>query len=182
MSKYLKNFSQLKILLPISAIYLYENEISLIVYPGWLILVMTFLKKHINYQYVLLTCISGVDLLDKSYRYCIVYELLSLTFNSRIRIKSLVSLTMSSFSVTSIFQSADWWEREIWDLFGVYFSNHPDMRRLLTDYGFEGNPLKKDFPLFGFIELRYNDSKKKVIMEPVVLTQEYRTFNFEMPW
>ena len=111
-----------------------------------------------------------------------VYELLSIVFNSRLRIKSLVTTCMASISIVSVFQNANWWEREIWDLFGIYFSNHPDMRRILTDYGFEGNPLKKDFPLFGFVELRYNESKKKVVVEPVVLAQEYRVFNFEMPW
>jgi len=182
MSKYTKSFSQLKLVLPIYAIYEYRNELSLLVSSQWLLLIIAFLKKHINYNYNLLTCISGVDLVDQAYRYCIVYELLSLKFNSRIRLKSLIPVFMSSVSITSLFQNANWWEREVWDLFGVYFSNHPDMRRILTDYGFEGNPLKKDFPLFGFVELRYNEGKKKVIVEPVVLAQEYRVFNFEMPW
>ena len=182
MSKYIKNFSQLKVLLPVYAMYQYKSEISILIAQSWLLFSLSFLKKHINYQYSLLTCISGIDLINKSYRYCVVYELLSLSLNSRLRIKSLVTSSMSSVSSVSIFQNANWWEREIWDLFGIYFANHPDMRRILTDYGFEGNPLKKDFPLFGFVELRYNESKKKVVLEPVVLAQEYRVFNFEMPW
>ena len=111
-----------------------------------------------------------------------VYDLLSLTFNTRLRIKSLVNLTMISYSITHIFQNANWWEREIWDMFGIFFKDHPDLRRILTDYGFEGYPMKKDFPLFGFVELRYNETKKKVILEPIVLSQKYRLFNFEMPW
>jgi len=182
MSKYIKNFSQLKKLLPVYALHHYKHEISIVISQSWLLLVMSFLKNHINYRYSLLTCISGIDLINKSYRYCVVYELLSIVFNSRLRIKSLVTTCMASISIVSVFQNANWWEREIWDLFGIYFSNHPDMRRILTDYGFEGNPLKKDFPLFGFVELRYNESKKKVVVEPVVLAQEYRVFNFEMPW
>ena len=182
MSKYLNLFSQLKLVIPIYGLYQSKTEISLMVLQSWVYTVLFYLKYHINYQFSLLTSISGIDLVEKSYRYCVVYELLSLTFNSRIRIKSLVSHSMASYSVVSIFQNANWWEREIWDLFGIYFSNHPDLRRILTDYGFEGNPLKKDFPLSGFIEVRYNDSKKKIVVEPVVLAQEYRSFNFEMPW
>lgn len=183
MSKYFKSLNQLNLLIPINAIYYIDNEISIFVSHFNLNFIMTFLKKHINYQYSMLSCISGVDLIDNSNRYCIVYELLSLTFNSRLRVKSFVpNSTLTIPSIISVFKNANWWEREIWDLFGVYFSDHSDLRRILTDYGFEGNPLKKDFPLSGFTELRYNDSKKKVVIEPVVLTQKYRVFRFEKPW
>ena len=182
MIKCVKSFNNLASLLPIYVITQINNENIILVSQSWLLVVISFLKKHINYKYSLLTCISGVDLLDKIYRYSIVYEFLSLTFNSRIRIKVLLSNFMTGLSITSLFKNANWWEREIWDLFGIYFINHPDMRRILTDYGFEGNPLKKDFPLFGFIELRYNENKKKVIVEPIVLVQEFKVFNFEMPW
>jgi NADH:ubiquinone oxidoreductase subunit C len=182
MKSYFKNFYELKNLIPLYAIYQYVNEISIVISQSWLHFLFFFLKNSINYQYSLLSCISGVDLLGKYYRYCIVYDLLSLTFNTRIRIKSLINLNMISYSITNIFSSANWWEREIWDMFGIFFKDHPDLRRILTDYGFEGYPLKKDFPLFGFVELRYNENKKKVVLEPVILTQKYRTFNFEMPW
>ena len=112
------------------------------------------LKLHINYQYVLLSCISGIDFLGKAYRFGVVYDLLSLTFNQRIRIKTFVNEITSVASVTSLYINANWWEREVWDLFGIYFENHPDLRRILTDYGFEGHPMRKDFPCYGFIELR----------------------------
>jgi len=182
MANFFKSFTNLTSLLPIYSVHQSNNENILLVSQSWLLFIVTFLKKHINYKYSLLTCISGVDLLDKTYRYSVVYEFLSLIFNSRIRIKVLLSNVMTGISITSVFKNANWWEREVWDLFGIYFVNHPDMRRILTDYGFEGNPLKKDFPLFGFIELRYNENKKKVVVEPIVLVQEFKMFNFEMPW
>lgn len=182
MAKYLKNLKQLKTLIPLYSVFKSDNEISVFVSQSFLVFVFIFLKMHINYQYSMLACISGVDLLNKAYRYCVVYELLSVTFNARLRIKVLVSPSMSIYSVMPIFKNANWWEREIWDLFGIYFSHHIGLRRILTDYGFEGNPLKKDFPLSGFTELRYNESKKKVVIEPISLAQEYRVFNFEKPW
>jgi len=147
-----------------------------------LLLSLKCLKQHIGYQYNMLTCISGVDFLGKDYRFSVVYDLLSLTFNSRIRLKVFVNEVTSVPSIVNIFINADWWEREIWDMYGIYFSKHPDLRRILTDYGFEGHPMRKDFPLSGFVEFRYDESKKRVIGEPIELTQEFRTFTFEMPW
>jgi NADH:ubiquinone oxidoreductase subunit C len=182
MSCYLKNFNDLKFLVPVYAIYQFLNEITVIVSQQWLQFLFFFIKNHINYQYKLLSCITGVDLLGKSYRYCVVYDVLSLVFNTRLRIKSLVDASLIIPTISTVFENANWWEREVWDLFGVFFEGHPDMRRILTDYGFEGHPMRKDFPLSGFVELRYNESKKKVIVEPVVLSQEYRSFTFEMPW
>jgi len=111
-----------------------------------------------------------------------VYDLLSLTYNSRLRVKVLVNEITFVPSCVSIFINANWWEREVWDLYGIYFENHPDLRRILTDYGFEGHPMRRDFPLSGYVELRYSESKKRVIVEPVELTQEFRSFTFETPW
>jgi len=153
-----------------------------VVSPVSLLFTLTLLKKHISYQYKLLSCISGVDLLGKAYRFVVVYDLLSLTFNSRLKVKTFVNEITFLPSSVSTFINADWWEREIWDLYGIYFTNHPDLRRILTDYGFEGHPMRKDFPLSGYIELRYDESKKRVITEAIQLTQEFRTFTLETPW
>ena len=147
-----------------------------------LLFVLKYLKLNINYQYRLLSCISGVDLLKKVYRFCLVYELLSLVFNARIRIKIFLDETVLVKSSTSLFINANWWEREIWDLYGIYFDQHPDLRRILTDYGFEGHPLRKDFPLSGYIEVKYDFLKKRVVLEPIKFSQEFRVFNFETPW
>ena len=110
------------------------------------------------------------------------YELLSIKFNSRLRVKTSINEVGSVESATKIFNSANWWEREVWDMFGIFFSNHPDLRRILTDYGFEGYPLRKDFPLSGYVEVRYDDTVKRVVCEPLELAQEFRSFNFESPW
>ena len=126
--------------------------------------------------------VLGVDLLGKRYRFSVVYDLLSLTFNSQLRIKVFLNETTPIYSLTSIYINANWWEREIWDMFGIFFNQHPDLRRILTDYGFEGNPMRKDFPLYGFIELRYDENKKRVVTEPTFLSQEFRSFNFQTPW
>jgi NADH/F420H2 dehydrogenase subunit C len=167
-------------------IFAYQNfkdfEYSLITAPDYLIFVANVLKNHINYQYTLLSCISGVDLLKQNYRFMIAYEFLSLTFNSRMRIKVFVNDYDYIPSLTFLFVNANWWEREVWDLFGLFFFNHPDLRRILTDYGFEGYPLRKDFPLFGFRELRYDNNQKIIVSEPVVLSQEFRFFDYETPW
>ena len=107
---------------------------------------------------------------------------MSLTHNLRIRVKVRAGEGEAVPSVTGVFSSADWFEREAWDLYGIYFSDHPDLRRLLTDYGFEGHPLRKDFPLTGYVEIRYDDEQKRVVYEPVKLTQDFRSFDFMSPW
>ena len=112
----------------------------------------------------------------------IVYNLLSLRFNSRIRVKTYTDELTPIESTCSIFAAANWYEREIWDMFGVFFTNHPDLRRILTDYGFQGHPLRKDFPLSGYIEYRYDDELQRVVQEPVELAQEYRKFDLAAPW
>lgn len=159
-----------------------QFEFSLVILSKNLFDSIYFLKNNIGFQYKLLSCISGVDLLKKSYRFIVSYELLSLTFNSRIRIKVFTEDYAFIPSIISIYRNANWWEREIWDLYGIYFENHPDLRRILTDYGFEGYPLRKDFPLFGFRELRYDQTQRIIVSESVHLSQEYRFFNYETPW
>ncbi len=179
----LKNFT--KKIVGIIPFLVYQNinkENILTFSKKYLILNFYILKKHIYYQYNLLSCISGVDLIGKKYRFCVAYDLLSLTFNTRLRIKVFVDEIATIPTLYTIFINSNWWEREIWDLFGVYFLGHPDLRRILTDYGFEGYPLRKDFPLSGYIELRYDLKKKRIISEPLELAQEFRSFNFEMPW
>jgi len=159
-----------------------NNEIYLIIEPGYLLFVLTFLKKHYNFRFNLLSYIAGVDLMNSSYRFCVVYDLLSVKYNFRIKVKVFLSEITSIVSSVSVFINANWWEREIWDMFGIYFEEHPDLRRILTDYGFEGYPLRKDFPLSGYLELFYNEQKKQIVVESLELTQDFRFFNFEVPW
>jgi NADH dehydrogenase (ubiquinone) Fe-S protein 3 len=178
----MKNFQEFKNIVPLLTYQEFKDERIIVVSVKNFLVLLNFLKKHIGYQYNLLSCISGVDLLGKSYRFCVVYELLSLTFNSRIRIKVFIDEVTFVPSIVDLYINANWWEREIWDMYGIYFDKHPDLRRILTDYGFEGHPMRKDFPLYGFIELRYDESKKRIVVEPVELTQEFRSFSFETPW
>lgn len=144
--------------------------------------ILFYLQKHTQSQYKVLTEICVIDFLTKHNRFEIVYNLLSLRYNSRIRIRvhcnELQKVPTSSF----IFKNANWLEREIFDMFGIFFSNHLDLRRLLNDYGFEGYPLRKDFPLNGFLEIRYSELKKRIIYEPINLAQNYRKFNYESAW
>jgi len=182
MSIKIKNFEELKDILPILTYQRFKDESNLVVSHDKLTFSLNCLKNHISYQYKLLTCISGVDFWGKDYRFCVVYDLLSLTYNTRLRVKTFVNEITSVPSCVDIYINANWWEREIWDLYGIYFDKHPDLRRILTDYGFEGHPMRKDFPLYGYVELRYDESKKRIVVEPVELTQEFRSFTFETPW
>lgn len=167
---------------PIFGHGLFKNENVLMLTSNNLLVTLTCLKNHINYQYTLLTAVSAVDYLNSKYRFSVVYELLSLNFNARIRLKICLNEITAIHSIVNIFINANWWEREIWDLYGIYFKNHPDLRRILTDYGFEGYPMRKDYPLSGFIEVKYDQNKKRVVIEPIELAQDFRYFNFEMPW
>jgi NADH dehydrogenase (ubiquinone) Fe-S protein 3 len=169
-------------LIPVISQTVIKDEISLVVSHKNLIFVLNFLKNHMNFKYNLLTCVSGVDLLKTDYRFLVVYELLSIKYNCRIKVKVFVNETTYVQSSVPVFVNANWWEREVWDMYGIYFQNHPDLRRILTDYGFEGYPLRKDFPLSGFTEVRYNSNKKRVVHEPLELTQEFRLFNYEISW
>lgn len=159
-----------------------NDELVVAVRPESLIRVLTFLRDDVNCQFKLLIDICGVDFPDRDERFEVVYNLLSLSHNNRIRIKVQVAEDVPVPSATALFSCANWWEREAWDLYGIPFSGHPDLRRILTDYGFEGHPLRKDFPLTGYVEVRYDDARKRVVYEPVKLTQEFRTFDFLSPW
>jgi NADH/F420H2 dehydrogenase subunit C len=182
MSLDIRQLEELKDLFPLLAYQRINDELILVVSSDKIFLSLSFLKYHIGYRYQMLSCVSGVDFLGEIYRFSVVYDLLSLTYNSRMRIKVFVNEITPVASAVNVFINANWWEREIWDLYGIYFDNHPDLRRILTDYGFEGHPMRKDFPLSGYVELRYDDSKKRVVVEPLELTQEFRTFSFETPW
>jgi NADH-quinone oxidoreductase subunit C len=143
---------------------------------------MTFLRDDQNCQFRQLTDITAVDYPDREQRFEVVYNLLSFTHNQRIRVKLAAGEDTPVPSVTGVFSAADWYEREIWDLFGIFFEDHPDLRRIMTDYGFEGHPLRKDFPLTGYVELRYDETEKRVVYEPVKLVQDFRSFDFVSPW
>ena len=144
--------------------------------------VLRFLRDDPKCRFSVLCDICGVDYPDRPQRFDVVYNLLSVSLNQRIRLKLETDEEQPVASATSLYSSAGWWEREAWDLFGIFFSDHPDLRRILTDYGFEGHPLRKDFPLTGFVELRYDDDQKRVVYEPVRLKQEFRSFDFISPW
>ncbi len=144
--------------------------------------VLAFLRDDANCRFKCLADLCGVDYPERPERFEIVYNILSHRHNLRIRIKTTTDEDTPVPSVTGLFSSAVWFEREAWDLYGIFFSDHPDLRRLLTDYGFEGYPMRKDFPLTGYVEVRYDDEQKRVIYEPVSLTQEFRSFDYLSPW
>jgi NADH dehydrogenase (ubiquinone) Fe-S protein 3 len=177
-----KNLTTMEDILPVLSSSPLTNEKTLVLSHKNLLFSLNCLKSHIGYQYKLLSCISGVDLISCKYRFGVVYDILSLTYNSRLRVKVFVNEITPVDSIINIYINSDWWEREIWDMYGIYFTNHPDLRRILTDYGFEGYPMRKDFPLSGYVELKYDQSKKRIVLEPLELAQEFRSFTFEMPW
>ena len=144
--------------------------------------VVQFLKSNESCKFKQLIDIAGVDYPENEKRFELVYLLLSHEYNTRIKILIKFQVNQTISSLTKIFPSANWMEREVFDMYGVKFKNHPDLRRILTDYGFKGHPLRKDFPLTGFNEVRYSEEEKKVVYEPVKLEQNYRNFDFESPW
>ncbi len=156
----------------------YELELTLVVTANLLTDVLFSLKSHINYQYSLLSCVTGIDINSSfQYRYQISYDLLSILYNTRIRVKTVVDTDLKvSQSAVGVFINANWWEREIWDMFGIFFFDHPELRRILTDYGFEGSPLDKKFFVFGYLELIYDYKNKKTNYNFSQLIQEYRSF------
>jgi NADH-quinone oxidoreductase subunit C len=166
----------------ISLTEIINGELVLHVTRDSIVKVLTFLRDDVNCQFKMLMELCGVDFPEREDRFDVVYCLLSLTLNQRIRVKTQTNMNSAGPSVTGVFSAANWWEREAWDLFGIYFSDHPDLRRILSDYGFEGHPLRKDFPLTGYVEVRYDDEQKRVIYEPVKLSQEFRNFDFLSPW
>ena len=159
-----------------------QGELTIAVNWDAIVTVLTFLRDDTNCQLRKLIDICGVDYPGRERRFEVVYHLLSLRQNQRIRVKLSTDESTPVPSVTGVFSAAGWWEREAWDLYGILFSGHPDLRRILTDYGFEGHPLRKDFPLTGHVEVRYDDEQKRVVYEPVKLTQEFRSFDFLSPW
>jgi NADH-quinone oxidoreductase subunit C len=143
---------------------------------------MRFLRDDPKCLFQVLIDLCGVDYPDRPERFEVVYNLLSLKLNQRIRVKVTTDEEQLVPSVTGVWSAAGWFEREAWDLYGIYFADHPDLRRILTDYGFEGHPMRKDFPLTGYVELRYDEDQKRVVYEPVKLKQEFRSFDFLSPW
>ena len=159
-----------------------KDELVLRTQRQTLITVMAFLKDDSKCLFKTLVDLCGVDYPEDEDRLEVVYHLLSLKRNMRIRVKVRTDTASAVPSLSNLFLSAEWNEREAWDMYGIFFSDHPDLRRLLTDYGFEGHPLRKDFPLTGYVEVRYDDEQKRVVYDPVKLTQEFRTFDFLSPW
>ena len=158
------------------------DELALTVRREVLLKVLKFLRDDQNCQFKQLVDVCGVDFPEREERFEVVYNLLSLKHNQRVRVKLSAGEDTPVDSATEIFSSANWFERETFDLYGVFFAGHPDLRRILTDYGFEGYPLRKDFPLTGFVEVRYDSEQRRVVYEPVKLTQEFRSFDFSSPW
>jgi NADH-quinone oxidoreductase subunit C len=158
------------------------GELTVIANVADIVEVMAFLREDARCQFWNIVDVTAVDWPARERRFDVVYHLLSPKLNRRIRVKIETDEATLVPSIISVFPGADWFERETWDLYGVMFSGHPDMRRLLTDYGFEGHPLRKDFPLTGFVEVRYDDELKRVVYDPVRLAQEFRNFDFLSPW
>ena len=158
------------------------GQLTLQVPRNEVVSVLQVLKDEASFSFDMLVDITAVDYPDRPERFDIVYNLLSLPQNHRVRVKVLASEETQVPSAFHVYSSAVWYEREVWDMYGVFFKGNPDLRRILTDYGFEGHPLRKDFPLTGYVELRYDEELERVVYEPVELTQDFRTFEFMSPW
>jgi NADH-quinone oxidoreductase subunit C len=159
-----------------------HDELTLDIARDKIIEVLTFLRDDPKCRFEVLIDICGVDWPSRENRFDVVYHLLSPRLNQRIRVKLKTDETTPVASTVGVFSVANWFEREAYDMYGILFSGHPDLRRILTDYGFQGHPLRKDFPLTGYVEVRYDEELKRVVNEPVELTQEFRSFDFESPW
>ena len=158
------------------------GELNVEVQPADIVQVMTFLRDDAECRFISFVDISGADYPTRPQRFDVVYHVLSPSKNLRIRVRVRTDEDTPVPSVVGVYPGADWFEREVYDFYGVLFSGHPELRRILTDYGFEGHPLRKDFPLTGFVEVRYDDEAKRVVYEPVELKQEFRNFDFLSPW
>ena len=158
------------------------EELNLTTSASNVVSVLKFLRDDVQAQFVAIVDICGMDYPERAKRFDVVYHLLSPRQNMRVRVSVATDANSPVPSVVEIFPGADWFEREAYDLYGILFTGHPDLRRLLTDYGFEGHPLRKDFPVTGFTEVRYDDEQKRVVYEPVELRQEFRNFDFLSPW
>ena len=158
------------------------GELTITAKAADIVKVITFLRNDAACQFVCLIDITAADYPSREQRFDVVYHLLSPRLNQRIRVKAPTDEATPVPSMINVFPGADWYEREVFDLYGVLFTGHPDLRRILTDYGFEGHPLRKDFPLTGYVEVRYDEEQKRVVYEPVRLKQEFRSFDFLSPW
>jgi NADH-quinone oxidoreductase subunit C len=158
------------------------GELTLDVPPETIVESLTLLRDEPGCLFKVLLDVTGVDRPDREKRFTVVYHLLSMRHNRRVRVVVLTDELTPVPSVVSVFSTANWFERETWDMYGILFSDHPDLRRLLTDYGFDGHPLRKDFPLTGYVEMRYDPEQQRVIYEPVKLRQDFRSFDFLSPW
>lgn len=154
----------------------WKDELTIYIPPQGVIPVFTFLKYHTAAEYTQISDITAVDYPTKDQRFEVVYNLLSVRHNSRIRVKTYADEATPVPSVCSLYDGANWYEREVYDLFGVFFVGHPDLRRIMTDYGFDGHPLRKDFPMTGYTEIRYDEEKKRIVVEPLEMTQAFRNF------
>ena len=166
----------------ITQTFIFLGELTLVIKPEANVEVLTFLRDDPRCLFKCFLDLCGVDYPERPERFDVVVHLLSPKHNSRIRVKMMADEATPVPSVAPVFPAANWYEREAYDLYGILFSGHPDLRRLLTDYGFEGHPLRKDFPMTGFVEVRWNDVEKRVVNEPVRLTQEFRNWDFLSPW
>ncbi|KAK4948663.1 putative NADH-ubiquinone oxidoreductase 30.4 kDa subunit, mitochondrial [Elasticomyces elasticus] len=154
----------------------WKDELCIYITPTGVIPVFTFLKYHTAAEYTMVSDITAVDFPTKNYRFEVVYNLLSVRHNSRIRVKTYADEATPVPSICSLYDGANWYEREVYDLFGIFFTSHPDLRRIMTDYGFDGHPLRKDFPMTGYTEIRYDEEKKRIVVEPLEMTQAFRNF------
>jgi NADH-quinone oxidoreductase subunit C len=162
--------------------YVLKGEMIIAIKPSAIIPVLTFLRDNENTRFTQLMDVTAVDFPERPERFELVYQLLSLKYNQRLRIKLRTNESAPVPSVVPVFSTAGWFEREVWDMYGIMFAGHPDHRRILTDYGFDGHPLRKDFPLTGYVEVRYDPELKRVVYEPVQLTQDFRNFDNLSPW
>ena len=159
-----------------------RDHILVDIVPNAVVKLMSHLRSKKGYSFNTLVDITAVDFPAREQRFNVIYHFLSMTENKRCRVTTSINEDEEVPSITSVFECANWFEREIFDLFGIKFTSHPDLRRILTDYGFEGHPLRKDFPTSGFLEVRYDEIEKRVVYEPTTLTQGYRDFDFLSPW
>ena len=159
-----------------------NDHLSIEIVPSAIVTMVSHLNSKKGFSFNTLVDITAVDFPAKEQRFDVIYHFLSMTENKRCRVTISINEGEEVPSITSVFECANWFEREIFDLFGIKFTSHPDLRRILTDYGFEGHPLRKDFPTSGFLEVRYDEVEKRVVYEPTTLTQGYRDFDFLSPW
>ena len=155
---------------------MWKDELTIYIPPAGVIPTISFLKYHTAAEFTQVSDITAVDYPSRDARFEVVYNLLSVRHNSRIRVKTYADEATPVPSICSLYDGANWYEREVYDLFGVFFVDHPDLRRIMTDYGFDGHPLRKDFPLTGYTEIRYDEEKKRIVVEPLEMTQAFRNF------